>query len=144
VKYLVPIILLLTGCINVPVERLAYLDPALCRDFGVDVLDGAEKTGTVIGSHPGTIGGIYKPCEESSMTTAGCAVAVEGGWPSESHRYNIHYTSVQIAAHEYCHAAYEEFDHTLHFDIYMYQNGMTWVYMPKVRKLDVRLSNTGR
>lgn len=140
-KYLLPIILLLTGCINVPVERLAYLDPELCRQFGVDVADGAEKTGTLVGSYPGTIGGIYKSCEESGVDSAGCAIAVEGGWPSPSHRYNIYYTSVQIAGHEYCHIAYEEFDHTLHFDIFTYQNGMTWVYMPKLKKLPQQAAN---
>ena len=74
-----------------------------------------------VGSFSSGYGGVRKVCDTSTIpgyTTAGCAKGVEGGWPSPSHRYNVYYSdSVCIPQHEACHALYEQWNHTIAFDI---------------------------
>ena len=104
-------LLLLTGCISVPPVQLS---PADCRAYGVNVADHATPTGTIVASHHGSMGLMYRECGEGA---AGCAKGVEGTWPSASHRYEIYYTNGCDAYHEMAHALYETTAHTICFNL---------------------------
>jgi hypothetical protein len=101
------ILILLVGCVSYPPSELA-MSPFECRQYGVDVRDDDEVTGTVVISQAGSMGLAYKHCGGGSA----CTTAIEGGWPSESHQYEIYYTNKDEGRHEACHALYERYNHT--------------------------------
>ncbi len=110
---LLPIILL-TAC-SVSPDRFADMTPAEFRAYGVDVTDDAERTGTIVNSKYYTLAGVEDRCGENAQ---GCTVAVEGGFPSASHRYNIYYAEHKcVPYHEAAHAIFEDSRHTVDFNL---------------------------
>lgn len=82
---------------------LAPPSPKLCREFGVDVPDGAEVTGEIIRYE------IVPPSEITGKCQGyrSCAIPViDNLWEI----YTIDDTGVRV--HEECHALYQERNHT--------------------------------
>ena len=103
------------------VDTTTPLTPSECREYGVNVADDDTITGTIIRSEFTTIGGVYREC---GRTGSGCAVPASGEkiWPSPDHKYNIFYAERKCAPHhEACHARYEEWNHTIAFNLRIFQ-----------------------
>ena len=107
--------LLLTACSVMPEP----MTPEQARAYGVQVEDGAVITGTVVSSEFKTLAGVEDRCGEGSQ---GCTVAVEGGFPSPSHKYRLYYAEHKCNPfHEAAHAMYETWDHTTAFELRIMQ-----------------------
>lgn len=93
-------LILLTACSTDPT-------PAMCRDVGVAVPDGAEITGTIVEKNIGTLDEVSRMCRSPWHLNAGCALPVAPG------RYVLWMVEDEtVIRHEYCHALYEERRHT--------------------------------